>query len=188
MRYSFLGLIALSLIFFNCNEKEQNPFEIEKQHIGLLTDSTQVKDLKTIFGNDSIVKFISGDEFTGSRNNIDIYEKGGKKLLSLTPKQSLDSTSVIESIQIIDSRYKTAKNISTLSTFKDIADNYKISKINNLINSVVISVNELNASFAIDKKELPANLRFDMNLNIEAIHIPDAAKLKYFFINWNHVN
>lgn len=187
MRNLLLGLLALILLFTGCN-KEQNPFEIGKQHIGFLTDSTQVKDLKTIFINDSVVSHISGDEFTGNRNNIDIFEKGGKKLLSLTPKQSLDSTSVIESIQIIDSRYTTAKNISTLSTFKDISSNYKISKISNLINSVLISVNELNASFAIDKKELPANLRFDMNLNIEATHIPDNAKLKYFFINWSKVN
>ncbi|MFI1745400.1 hypothetical protein [Thalassobellus sediminis] len=184
MRHSFLGFLAITLLLASCNQ-EQNPFEISKQHIGSLTDSTQIKDLKTIFSNDSIVKFISGDEFTGNRNNIDIFEKGGKKLLILTPKQTLDSTSVIENIQVIDPRYKTSKNISTLSTFKDISSAYKISKISNLINSVLVTVNELNASFVIDKKELPANLRFDMNLKVEAMHIPDDAKIKYFFLNWN---
>lgn len=184
MRHSFLGLLALTLLFINC-KKEQSPFEIGKQHIGFLTDSTQVKDLKTIFANDSIVTFISGDEFTGSKNNIEIFEKGGEKLLTLTPKQALDSTSVIEGVQIIDKRYTTIKSINTLSTFKDISSAYKISKINNLINSVLINVNELNASFVIDKKELPANIRFDMDLKIEATHIPDNAKLKYFFINWS---
>tara|TARA_R110002049_G_scaffold122465_3_gene277310 strand:- start:9052 stop:9615 length:564 start_codon:yes stop_codon:yes gene_type:complete len=187
MYKSFLGLVALTLVFISC-KKEQSPFEIGKQHIGFLTDSTQVKDLETIFGNDSIVKFISGDEFIGSKNNINIFEKGGKKLPVLTPKQALDSTSVIESVQIIDPRYKTAKNISAVSTFKDVSNAYKVSKINNLINSVLITVNELNGSFAMDKKELPANLRFDMNLNIEAMHIPDNAKFKYFFINWNDTN
>ena len=124
----FLSLIILCLFLSSCN-KEQNPFEIGKQHIGFLTDSTQVKDLKTIYSNDSIVKFISGDEFIGSKNNISIFEKGGKKLLILTPNQALDSTSVIESIQIIDPRYKTAKNISTQSTFKELSSAYKISKI-----------------------------------------------------------
>lgn len=187
MHKPLLSLIIFSVLLTGCN-KEQNPFEIGKQHIGFLTDSTQVKDLKTIFSNDSVVKFISGDEFIGSKNNISIFEKGGKKLLVLTPKQALDSTSVIESIQIIDPRYKTAKNISTESTFKDVSNAYKVSKINNLINSVLITVNELNASFAMDKKELPANLRFDMDLNIEETHIPDSAKFKYFFINWNNTN
>ena len=94
---------------------------------------------------------------------------------------------MIENIQIIDTRYKTPKNISLLSTFKDLNTAYKISKISNLINSVLLTVNEINANFVIDKKELPANLRFDMNLNIEAIHIPDDAKLKYVFINWDTI-
>lgn len=183
MYKSFLSLIILSLLFSSCN-KEQNPFEIGKQHLGLLTDSTQVKNLESIFAKDSLVRFTSGDEFAGSKNNIEIYEKGGAKLLVLTPKQALDSTSVIESIQIIDPRYKTDKDISTLSTFKDISSTYKISKISNLINSVLITVSELNASFVIDKKELPANLRFNMDLKIEATHIPDNAKIKYFFLNW----
>ncbi|MCL6296643.1 hypothetical protein [Jejuia spongiicola] len=184
MKKSFFSLLILTIFLASC-QKEQNPFQISKQHIGLLTDSTQVKDLEIIFSKDSIVKFISGDEFTGNKNDIEIFEKGGKKLLSLTPRQSLDSTSVIESVQIFDSRFKTDKNITTLSTFKDIESNYKISRIDNLINSIVISVNEINAAFSIDKKELPANLRFDMNLSIEAVQIPDNAKVKYFFLNWS---
>lgn len=187
MRNLFLCSITLALLFTGC-KKEQDPFEIGKQHIGFLTDSTQVKDLKTVFATDSIAQFIAGDEFSGSKNTIEIIEKGGNKLLILTPQEALDSTSVISNVQIIDHRYKTAKNISTLSTFKDISSAYKISKINNLINSVLITVNDVNASFAIDKKELPANIRFDMNLKLEATHIPDDAKVKYFFINWNNTN
>lgn len=184
MRQSLLGIVLIALVTISC-KREQNPFEIAKQHVGLLTDSTQVKDLEAVFPNDSIVTHAGGDEFLGAKNDYVIFEKGGKKLLVLTPENALDSTSVIENVQIIDPRYKTAKNISTESTFKDISKNYKISKINNMINSILISVNELNASFTIDKKELPANLRFDMNLNIEETHIPDDAKIKYFFINWN---
>lgn len=185
MRHSFLGLIALTLIFLGC-KKEQNPFQISKQHIGLLTDSTQVKDLKTIYANDSIVKYISGDEFTGNINNIEIFEKGGKKLLTLTPNQALDSTATIGNVRIFDERYKTDKNLSSISTFKAIQDNYKISRISNLINSIVIALDDINTNITIDKKELPANLRFDMNLKFEATHIPDDAKIKYFFINWNN--
>ena len=185
MYKSILSLIIFSVILTSC-KNEQDPFQLSKQNIGLLTDSTQIKDLKHIYSNDSIVKFISGDEFTGNKNDIEIFEKGGKKLLILTPRQSLDSTSVIENIQVIDPRYKTDKNITTLSTFKDLTSNYKISRIDNLINSIVISVNDINSAFTIDKKELPANLRFDMNINFEATHIPDHAKIKYFFINWSY--
>ena len=150
----------------------------------MLNDSTQVKDLKTIFSNDSVVSYIAGDEFIGLVNSIEIFEKGGNKLLDLSPKEALDSTSVISSVRIIDKRYKTEKKLSVLSTFKDISDNYKISKIDNLINAILVSVNELNASFTIDKKELPASLRFDMNMTIDPIQIPGKAKIKYFMIHW----
>ncbi|WP_242132672.1 hypothetical protein [Aestuariivivens marinum] len=181
----FLSLAVLAICLSSCKQ-EQNPFEIGKQHVGLLNDSTQVKDLKVIFSNDSISKFESGKAFSGNINTIDVHDKTGKKLLVLSPRKLRDSTSVISSVQIMDARYKTNKNISILSTFKDINNAYKISRINNLINSVVVAVNEINASFTIDKKELPANLRFDRDLTIEAIHIPDGAKIKYFFINWNN--
>ncbi|WP_353779786.1 hypothetical protein [Winogradskyella sp. 3972H.M.0a.05] len=184
MTKSFFYLLLSFLLVLSCSKKEQNPFEISKHHVGLLTDSTQVKDLEMVFPNDSISKYIGGDEFTGDINNIEIYEKGGKKLLTLTPSEALDSTAVITSVRIEDDRYKTEKLVSKLSTFKDIEDNYKINKISNLINSIVVSVNEINASFTIDKKELPASLRFDMNIKIDPIQIPDGAKIKYFMLHW----
>ena len=187
MNKIILSLITISLFIVGCKKEPINPFEIKKQNIGLLTDSTTVKDLDAIFLNDSIVKFISGDEFTGSRNNIDVFEKGGKKLLTLVPSQSLDPLATIERIEIIDPRYKTEKNISILSTFKDVSTNYKISRINNLINSVVITVNEINANFVIDKEELPESIRYNMDLKIEVTHIPDTAKLKYFSLSWNNI-
>ena len=185
MNKSLVTLVLIALLIVGCTkEKKQDPFQIGKQHIGLLTDSTQVKDLELIFPTDSIVRNIMGDEFTGDINDIEIYDTTGKQLLTLTPTQSLDSTAVIKSIHITDSRYKTDKNVSTMSTFGDIKNNYKISGISTLINSIVISVNEINASFTIDKKQLPASLQFNMDLKIEAVQIPDNAEIKYFMVYW----
>ncbi|MDY2587544.1 hypothetical protein [Winogradskyella aquimaris] len=180
----FTILIVIMLITSCSKEKPTDPFLIKKHHIGLLTDSTTVKELDAVFSNDSVVRYVAGDEFTGSVNIIEIFDKSGKKLLDLSPKEALDSTSVISSVRINDERYKTEKNVSLLSTFKDIKDNYKISKIDNLINTVVVSVNEINASFTIDKKELPSSLRFDMEATIDPIQIPEKAKIKYFMIHW----
>ncbi|GAB4161826.1 MAG: hypothetical protein Tsb0033_19870 [Winogradskyella sp.] len=180
----FTILIVIMLITSCSKEKPVDPFLIKKHHIGLLTDSTTVKELDAVFSNDSVVRYVAGDEFTGSVNIIEIFDKSGKKLLDLSPKEALDSTSVISSVRINDERYRTEKNISLLSTFKDIKDNYKISKIDNLINTVVVSVNEINASFTIDKKELPSSLRFDMDATIDPIQIPEKAKIKYFMIHW----
>ncbi|WP_225036969.1 hypothetical protein [Winogradskyella sp. SM1960] len=185
MKNTLFTVIICALLITSCTkDKAQNPFEIAKNHIGLLTDSTQVKELDAIYSKDSIVRYVSGDDYIGSVNTIEVYEKGGKKLLDLTPRKAKDSTSVIKSVNIIDSRYSTNKKISNLSTFKDIKAAYKISKIDNLINVIVVSVNEINASFTIDKKELPASMRFDMDMAIDPIQIPEKAKIKYFMIHW----
>ena len=185
MNKSLVLVMLMALLIVGCaKDKEQDPFQIGKQHIGLLTDSTQVKDLALAFPIDSIVKNIKGDEFTGDVNDIEIFDTSGRHLLTLSPTQALDSTAKIKSIHIKDSRFKTDKNISTLSTFADIKNNYKISGISTLINSVVITVNEINATFTIDKKELPANLQYNMNIKIEAVQIPDVAKIKYFMLYW----
>lgn len=178
-------LFLILLVFLSSCKKEEAPFSVNKNSIGLLTDSTQVKNLKSVFPDDSIVNYKGDSIFKIPMNLVEVYEKNGKLLLTLTPNKISDSTSTITNIRIEDSRFKTEKGISTLSTFKEIQDAYKISKIDNLINSIVISANEINAQFAIDKKELPANLRYDMNLNIEESQIPDNAKIKYFFINWD---
>lgn len=183
MKYTFLALV-FSFTFLNSCSKEQDPFQISTQHIGFLNDSTQVKDLKSAFANDSIVSSISGDEFTGNINDIYIYEKGGKQLLILSPSQSLDSTANIKTVRVIDERYKTAKGLHSNSTFKAIRDNYTISGIQNSLRNIIVSVDDINAYFTIDKKELPAELRIDMNLKIEAVQIPDEAKIKNFFIQW----
>ena len=183
MKKNILVFVVILAIAVSC-AKAPNPFLIEKHNIGLLTDSTQVKDLDAIFSRDSVVRYIAGDEFTGSINSIEVFEKNGTKLLDLSPKEALDSTSVIASVRIIDERYKTEKSISTLSTFKAIKDNYEITKIDNLINSVVVSVDEINASFTIDKEELPASMRLNVDMTVEAIQIPDEAKIKFFIIHW----
>lgn len=183
MKKTILLLVIIVSVFTSC-EKEINPFLISKQNIGHLTDSTQVKDLESVFINDSIVKYVSGSKFTGNVNDLEIYEKGGKLLLVLSPSQALDSTSTIRTVKVVDSHFMTAKGLSINSTFKDVNDNYKISNIQNSLKSVIISVNEINAYFTIDKNELPANMRFDMNLKIEAVQIPDQAKIKSFNLYW----
>ena len=182
MKHLF-ALIIIVLAFQSC-QKEQDLFLISKQNIGLLTDSTQVKAIDVVYANDSIVKRVGGDEFTGAINDIEIYSKDGKQLLALTPSEALDSTATINTIKILDSRFKTDKNITINSTFKDIKDNYRISGIQNTITNIVVFVNDINAFFTIDKKYLPGELRIDTSTKIEAINIPDNAKIKHFMIGW----
>ena len=176
---------AVILGFFVACEKTIDPFLITTNSIGLLTDSTIIKELKTIFKNDSLRKFIGGDEFTGSTNTISVYEKdSGVLLLELDPNYTLDSLSTIRTVRIMDPRYKNHDGISSISTFGDLKSNYKISSIQNTLRSLIISVDDINAYFTLSKKELPEEMRYNMNSKIEAISIPESAKIKDFYLQW----
>ena len=176
-------IIACIVVIISCT-KESNPYLITKTNVGMLTDSTQVKDLALVFHNDSIAKFNRTDEFIGNINDIDVYDTEGKLLLVLTPAVLADSTSTIKMVRVEDARYETSKGISTISTFKELNDNYKINKVLNTISNVILTVDELNAYFTIDKSELPSNMRTNIDMKIDLVQIPDGAKIKNFTLHW----
>jgi len=185
MKLYITFVLASLFILSSCNSNTyEDPYLITKNSIGQLTDSTQVSAIEMIFKNDSVVKFQKSNAAFGNLNSIELFEKGGEKLLDLSPRFPSDSTSTISTVRILDERFATKKGITINSTFGDIEEAYKISKISNLFKVLVVSVNAINASFTIDKSELPENMRYDMDLQIEAIQIPDNAKIKYFMIHW----
>ena len=69
-------------------------------------------EIDAIFKQDSIVKILSegakGDNLFQEDDKYMIFEKGGKHLLTLVPKEQLDSTSSIKSIEFFDARFKTS--------------------------------------------------------------------------------
>ncbi|MGI9550628.1 MAG: hypothetical protein ACR2MT_05470, partial [Aurantibacter sp.] len=167
----------------NCKKEKDTTFLIAQDSIGKLNRSSLARDIEIIFDKDSIVKDTVALKFGNGAQKIKIYEKGGKHLLTLTP--TADSIPSIENIRIEDARYKTEKGIGLLSTFKDIKDKYTIRKVITSTNNVVVFVRESDAYFTIDKQELPSSLRYASSVNIEAVQIPDKAKLKYFMVGWN---
>lgn len=178
--------LLISFVICSCQkEKKQDPFEIINNRIGLLTNETQVKELDSIFSNDSIAKRSAGNQSLNNVNEIEIYEKGGAKLLVLEPQNEANPESIIESIQIIDPRYKTTTGLSSNGVFKDIKDHYKISKINNTLSTAVIFVDSIQAYFTISKKELSKEFQFTTDAEIKITDIPDSAKIKHFWISWD---
>lgn len=173
-------MTSILIFFSSCSEKDTT-FLISDDKVGKLDKISLVRDLELIYEGDSIVK----DTFyarVGSRTKkIKVFERGGKHLLTLTP--SGDSIPTIENITIEDTRYQTLEGIGLKSTFADIQKNYTIRKIVTTINSVVIFPKSSNLYFTIGKEELPANLRYTTS-NIDAVQIPDEAKIKYLMIGW----
>lgn len=182
-------LIVLCLLFLNCKneepKKERYPYLVEAHQVGKLKKGSKVYELDSIFATDSIVKRIGeGDYMFADEDQYLIYDSIGKHLLTLTPSQQHDVNANIENIRIMDERYKTENELSINSSFADIQKNYKISKIQNTFNNLVIFVDELNAYFTIDKKQLPEHIRFDMNAVMDSTTIPGTAKIKYYMLGW----
>ncbi|MGY5848908.1 hypothetical protein [Salegentibacter sp. F14] len=183
IKFLFISIIALSVI--SCQKDEDNPFLITANQVGPLKKDLRINQLDSIFPNDSIITQTSGGQQLRSTDEIKIFEKGGNPLLILEPLQEFDSTSTIGYIRVLDPRYKTKAGINTKSTFKDIVENYNISRIENTLNAAVVFLDEINAYITIDKQELPSNLRYDTDSRIRASQIPDEAKIKYFMIYWD---
>jgi hypothetical protein len=157
-------------------------FGIDKDRVGPLLKSTKISELETLFSLDSVVQPVEVPGDIKASGNIEIFEKGGKQLLSLTP--STDSIARIENIRIHDPRYTTPQGITLLSTFKDIKEKYTIKKVITSLNNIVILLKDNDLYFTISKDELPAELRFS-TAKIDMVQIPDGAKIKYMMIGWD---
>lgn len=177
-----IGLCLFIILFSSCNKGADTNFDITKDHLGPLSKTTRIAQLDSIFANDSIVR--PGDVLNeeSASGKIDIYEKGGAHLLSISPTN--DSVAMIENIRIYDPRYSTLEGVNVMSTFKDIKDKLVIKKVITSLNNVVILLKDSDLYFTISKDELPAEMRFN-NTDIDVVQIPDKAKIKYMMVGWN---
>ena len=187
MLKKILVLCLLVFLFVQC--AKENEFLIEKGKVGLVDKQTQISELRDLFVKDSVVSKLSTEAentnqmFSAQNDEYIVFSKDGKKMLEIVPQSANDSSSVIKSIQIYDNRFKTEKGLSLLSTFRDINENYMVNNIETTLTSATLFIDELNATVAIDKKELGINpfSRDEVTLD----QIPDIAKIKYFTVWFN---
>ena len=173
----------ISVLFIQCDE-EKNSFLISNTAVGKLSKGMKIKEVDSIFASDSIVRLNSRNDELPTQGEVEIFEKNGTKLLSISPRFNNDPNALISSFQFFDASYQTDKGLNLNSTFKDIKANYTISKIETTIFTVVIFLEESDIFINIDKKELPENFRYNPNLVIDITNIPDEAKIKYFMLSW----
>ena len=167
-----ITILVLSLILIQCNSDKK--YVIAKNNLGGIHKNTTVAELDKMFKNDSVVKLPQNlDVF----NKYKVYNKTGQRLLTISLNITRDSIKGVGNIKIFSNQYKTEKGLTTDSTYKDVIDNYSISKVEPFIASVMVSIDEINARIALDKKDLKIN-EFDMR-KISKDQIPDMAKIKY---------
>lgn len=177
----FVFGICLLLIGISC-QRQDPTFLITETSVGPLNQTNSFQELETLFINDSVVKDTFRLKTNQNPKKVKIFEVTGNPLLSLTANS--DSVPTIENVRIEDPRYMTQNGVGLSSSFKDIQNAYDIRKIVTTINSVVVFPKNSNLYFTIDKMELPANLRFTKT-NIEAVQIPDDARIKYLMVGWD---
>jgi hypothetical protein len=182
-----LLLSTICLLLLTQCGKDSDPFLISKDSIGPINKTTQMRQLDSIFANDSIVSLTELEEAPETRGEVEIYEKGGKKLMLLSPENEDDPNSRITNIQIFDERYITDKGLGLGSTFSDLKLNYEIVAIENAINSIVVFLKDSDVFITIDKKQLPENLRYNFSAKVEATQIPETATFKYFMVGWDDI-
>ncbi len=183
MLKKIIAIISVTLLFIGCKE-EINPFLISNDSVGALTRGMTIKEIDSIFAQDSIVKLYAQNEELPTQGEVEIYDKNGTKLVSISPVTNNDPDALISNFQFFDPRYKTDKGLNLSSTFKDIKANYKILNIETTISTVVIFLEDNDLFINIDKNELPENFRYNPNLVIDITNIPDEAKIKYFMLSW----
>lgn len=187
MRKNILSivLIACSLLIVSCGDSGK--FKIQKGKVGHLSLKTKVQELDKIFENDSIVKNLSegalGDNYFQDDDEYLVFEKGGKHILTIIPKEQLDAVSTIKSVEIHDARFQTETGISINSSFLDINANNNINRIETTLTSATLFLDDLNATIAIDKEELGLKAFSFQKISLE--QIPDLAKMKSFIVWFN---
>ncbi len=188
IKKSLLSTIVLLFILLTVSCTNNNiKFKIEKGKVGNVTTKTTIQDLTTIFKKDSIVKNLSegvqGNNYFQEDDEYFIFEKGGKLLLTILPKEQLDSTSTIKSIEIHDERFKTLSGISINSSFSEINVSNTIHKIERTFSSATLFLDNLNTTITIDNEEL--GLKEFSTQKVTKEQIPDLAKMKTFIVWFN---
>ncbi len=167
--------LIIAVVFLQCSDKKSDL--IIRGKVGEITKYTSEQELENIYKNDSIVKIPEDYDYV---NEYAIFEKGGKQLLSVFPKFPKDTIIFVERVQVFSPKYTTEKEVSTSSTFSDIMTHYSVNQIDPTFTTALVYIDELNGTFALDKKDLGLD-EFDMN-KISKDQIPDLAKIKYITI------
>ncbi|WP_127844309.1 hypothetical protein [Psychroflexus aestuariivivens] len=176
-----LIIVSFVLLLIACSNSESNN-RIAKNTLGQVDQNTAIYELKGILVEDSLHQQ-EPDRFNRNQD-LEVYNSRDSLILLIEPRVYNDSTSTIKEIQILGGRFKTETGLSSQSKYGEIYKNHKISNIQNSINSVILTLEDLGAYIVIDKKHLPSELRFDNEAKIEANQIPNDAPIKYFWLRF----
>lgn len=165
-------------------EADKDPyFVISSEQVGLIKRHSSIDQVEQLYAMDSIIKDTLRLSIGVGNGKLKIFGKDSNHLLTLTP--GTDSIQRIEHVLIADPRYTTTEGIGLKSQFGEIKKHYTIEKVITSLNNVVVILKDSDIYITINKKELPAHLRYTKTRQIELVEIPDQAKIKYLMVGWD---
>lgn len=94
-------VVVLSALFVQCGP-DKDPFLITNGSVGPLTKDMMIRQVDSVFEGDSLVLSTPVGNTLGTQGEVEIYEKGGDKLLLVSPEDPNDPYSKISYVQIFD--------------------------------------------------------------------------------------
>lgn len=183
--YKLAVVLFVSIFLAKCSK--ENKFLIEKNRVGVVSNEHTIADIEELYKKDSVVVRLSegdlGGEDTKYIQDDDqylVYSKEGKHLLTIVPKIQHDSTSLIRYVEVMDAQFKTGKDLSLKTPFKEINLNYIINKVETSLSSATLYIDELNATISMRKKDIGVSEFSQQKVVLE--QIPDLAKINHFTI------
>lgn len=181
---SFLSFLFALVILTACSSKDE--FLIAKNSVGVINSATTVQEIDALFENDSVVKHLSEGilgyqgRYAQEDDKYLIYSKEGEHLLTLTPKETLDSLSTIKYIDIHSALYTTENGIGLGATFEEINFLEHISKTDGTFTKIILYLDQLNATITLNKTDLGITTLSTNEIQLE--QIPNLAKPASFVI------
>lgn len=183
----YLKFLILFLILSSCAKDKKTL--ISKNRLGDLTNSIKISEIENMLPEDSIVTVNArnayGEFISSAVKQVEVYDTSDQQVLVIKPFGGMDTLSKIRSIRVLSKRYKTKNGIGLGSTYKDLKKYHDVSNIQSLANSIIITLNDINAVASFDRNVLPGEVRFDMEADIKPTMIPDNAKINRFWINFS---
>lgn len=181
MKKEFLLALAAALLLAQCNTDREDPFEIVPDRVGKLHRENTLSQLDSLFRADSLVRDTTRLKL-GNNDKIEVFEKGGKLLLTLSP--AADTLGRIGNVRIHDVRYTTETGLTLASTFGEIKKKAEIKKVITSLNNLVVLLKGSDVYFTISRDDLPPSLRYSPD-PVELVQIPDTAPVKYMMVGWD---
>jgi hypothetical protein len=179
----FLFYLILAYSCSNGQEIKDN-FLVTETNVGIFKKGMTVNDLLELVDDNQIKKVVEYDDYEASYDDYQYFDSNQNHLLTLTPTIQDDNNSKINTILILDKRYKTDKQIGLSSTYADLKGSYKITDFAPDLEHIVLKVDELNAWFGINKSQLLENWWDDIRKEIDKSKIPNNATFDSFVVQW----